>query len=143
MLTNREGSPTQLLLAPSGDGFIALTGPEGSLKRIFQFKCTVDGCKWTEKLQRLKEHHWGPVSMYIPNSMTNCRQKTQEEKQLDTLVKELLEKRIEIQNERFMLREKEQTTTIQKEIDALNDARSEISMKLIELGECKNTYPCF
>jgi len=97
LLTYFDGSNTVLLPAPSGDGFIALKGPpDGYLKEIFQFKCTIIGCEWTEKIRRLKESHNMPVLMYIPNSLTVCRQKTQEEVQLETMIKELMDKRIEI-----------------------------------------------
>ena len=90
LIQSIDGSTSELLSSPSGDGFIALKGtPDGNLKRIFQFKCTLTGCEWTEKTQRLKECHIAPVVMYIPNALTNCRQKTPEEKQVDTMIKEL------------------------------------------------------
>jgi len=132
-----DSSTSELLSSPSGDGFIAIKGTaDGKLKRIFQFKCTLTGCEWTEKTQRLKECHILPVVMLIPNALTNCRQKTPEEKQVDTMIKELLDKRIEISNERVMLwRKKESTTAIEKRKDALNDAMKENTIKLQEVGE--------
>ena len=83
LLTSRYAS-SKLLLAPSGDGFIAFKGPEDSMFReFFQFKCTMAGCEWIESNQKFKEEHYHPVIMYIPNSLTDCRQKTQEEVQAE------------------------------------------------------------
>jgi len=138
LLTYFDGSNTVLLPAPSGDGFIALKGPpDGYLKEIFQFKCTIIGCEWTEKIRRLKESHNKPVLMYIPNSLTDCRQKTQEEVQLETMIKELMDKRIEIWEEINLLSEKESTTSINERINFLKDANKDIVIKLKEHGECK------
>jgi len=61
---------SELLLAPSGDGFITVSG-----KNIFQFKCKLTGCEWIEKSQKLKQNHYNGVSMFIPNSLTNCIRK--------------------------------------------------------------------
>ena len=133
-----DGSDSQLLQAPSGDGFIALKGtPDGKIKRIFQFKCMITGCEWIEKSQTLKEFHILPVSMFIPDSLTNCRQKTQEELEEEAMIrnqiKELHEQYLEL------LREKEELdmdwNLNRDRLNAIRDARREIRVKLEELSK--------
>ena len=133
-----DGSDSQLLQAPSGDGFIALKGtPDGKIKRIFQFKCMITGCEWIEKSQTLKEFHIFPVSMFIPDSLTNCRQKTQEELEEEAMIrnqiKELHEKILELWREY-----EELATDVNLNRDrlyAITDAIDEIWVKLEELSK--------
>ena len=77
------------------------------------------GCEWIESNQKFKEEHYHPVIMYIPNSLTNCRKKTQEE----------LEEEAMIRNQIKELRP--------KYIESTREAwynRSEIMEKLQQLG---------
>jgi len=137
-LVNAEGSNTKLLPSPSGDGFIALDGvPDGRSKKFVQFKCTLTGCEWTRMTQQLKEIHMLPVVMYIPNSLTNCREKNQEELQLETEIKELCKKRRENWTE-FILFEKQTKAYKNANGNIREKLRDELKMierKLEEAGE--------
>jgi len=90
LIKHSDGSGSQLLSTPSGDGFIALAGTiDGNIKNIFQFKCMANGCQRIKTIRRLKENHNSPVSMFIPKAITNCRQMTQEEMLIRNQIKEL------------------------------------------------------
>ena len=138
LITAIDGSTSQLLRAPSGDGFIALKGtPDGKIKRIFQFKCMMAGCEWIEKSQTLKEFHIFPVSMFIPDSLTNCRQKTQEELEEEAMIrnqiKELHEQYLELSRE---YKELDKNRNLNWErLNAIADAILEIEAKLVELSK--------
>ena len=70
-------------------------------------------------IQRLKEYHNGPVLTYIPNSLTSCRQKTEEEVQVDIKVKELLDEKqllVEKSKEYLLLKRENITTENEKTI---------------------------
>ena len=75
--------------------------------------------------------------MYIPNSLTNCRQKTQEELEEEAMIrnqiKELHEQYLEL------LREKEELDMDRNlnrdRLNAIRDARREIRVKLEELSK--------
>ena len=138
LITAIDGSNSQLLRAPSGDGFIALKGtPDGKIKRIFQFKCMITGCEWIEKSQTLKEFHILPVSMFIPDSLTNCRQKTQEELVEEAMIRDQIKDLHSVFLE--LLREYEELDTNpnlnRDRLDAIKDATREIRVKLEELSK--------
>ena len=133
-----DGSTSQLLRAPSGDGFIALKGtPDGKIKRIFQFKCIITGCEWIEKSQTLKESHILPVSMFIPDSLTNCRQKTQEELEEEAMIRNQIKELYDQMDE--LWRESQELRTdwdLNKDrLQAIQEEEDEIRKKLEQLGE--------
>ena len=138
MLTSGELSSSKLLLAPSGDGFIAFKGPEDSMFReFFQFKCTMAGCEWIESNQKFKEEHYHPVIMYIPNSLTNCRKKTQEELEEEAMIRNQIKELYDQMDE--LWRESQELRTdwdLNKDrLQAIQEEEDEIRKKLEQLGE--------
>ena len=138
LLTSGRYSSSKLLLAPSGDGFIAFKGPPDSMFReFFQFKCTMAGCEWIESNQKFKEEHYHPVIMYIPNSLTNCRKKAQEELEEEAMIrnqiKELHEQFLALSRE---YKELDTNPNLNRDrIKAIRDARNEIRVKLEQLSK--------